>query len=129
MGAKLGGLLDLYTKRAGLAVIANLCMRAMSFDAETTSAIRNIIEDTADDHRDHIRQASCWALREFGKSNPDSHEQACLIALELIESGHTTRAWVGRCAYRELETLIKIPERRRLISRNSKTARKYVDKV
>ena len=117
----------LYVKRAGLALMANLSMRAKTFDADTASTFCAIIEDAANDPRDHVRQATCWALREFGKSNSESHERACLIALDLIESEDPARAWVGRCAYRELEILIKIPERRRLISRHSKTARKYVD--
>ncbi|MEM9572217.1 MAG: DNA alkylation repair protein [Pseudomonadota bacterium] len=118
---------DLYTRRAGLAVIANYCMRAVKFDADASATILSIIANVAGDERDHVRQASCWALREFGKSNTESHEQACLLALDLIEMGDSTKAWVGRCAYRELETLIKVPERRRLISRTSKTAQKYTN--
>jgi 3-methyladenine DNA glycosylase AlkD len=119
----------LYVKRAGLALMANLSLRAKTFDADTASTFCAIIEDAANDPRDHVRQATCWALREFGKSNSESHERACLIALNLIESEDPARVWVGRCAYRELEILIKVPERRRLISRHSKTARKYVDPI
>lgn len=116
---------DLYTRRAGLALIANYCMRVQAFDTDTVPIIASIIQRVASDERDHVRQACCWALREFGKNNTESHEQACLLALDLIETGDPAKAWVGRCAYRELENLIKVPERRRLISRNSKTARKY----
>ena len=117
----------LYTKRAGLALIANYCMRAEMFADDVSTSIISTIRQTAPDDRDHVRQASCWALREFGKSNTDSHEQACILALELIDSGHAEMAWVGRCAYRELEDLIKVPERRRLISRKSKTGMKYAN--
>jgi len=117
----------LYTKRAGLALIANFCMRAKTFADEVSASIIFTIRQTAPDDRDHVRQACCWALREFGKSNTESHEQACVLALELIESDHAEVVWVGRCAYRELEDLIKVPERRRLISRKSKTGMKYAD--
>lgn len=117
----------LYTKRAGLALIANYCMRAEKFADDVSTSIISTIRQSAPDDRDHVRQASCWALREFGKSNTDSHEQACIFALELIDSGHAEMAWVGRCAYRELENLIKVPDRRRLISRKSKTGMKYAD--
>ncbi|MCR9193833.1 MAG: DNA alkylation repair protein [Hyphomonas sp.] len=117
----------LYTKRAGLALIANYCMRAETFADDVSTLILDTIRQSAPDDRDHVRQASCWALREFGKSNTDSHEKACIFALELIDSGHAEMAWVGRCAYRELEDLIKVPERRRLISRKSKTGMKYAD--
>ena len=117
----------LYIKRAGLALIANYCMRAEMFADEVSTLIISTIRQSAPDDRDHVRQASCWALREFGKSNTDSHEQACIFALELTDSGHSEMAWVGRCAYRELEDLVKVPERRRLISRKSKTGMKYAD--
>ena len=117
----------LYTKRAGLALIANYCMRAEMFDDDVSTLIISTIQQSAPDNRDHVRQASCWALREFGKSNTDSHEQACIFAMELIDSGRAEMAWVGKCAYRELEGLIKVPERRRLISRKSKTGKKYAD--
>lgn len=117
----------LYTKRAGLALIANYCMRAESFSDDVSRSILSMVQTSAPDARPHIRQACCWALREFGKSNSESHEQACILALELIESGHPEQVWVGKCAYRELENLIKIPERRRLISRSSKTPSKYKD--
>ena len=126
-GVKWAASSELYTKRAGLALIANFCMRATAFDDDTSSAIRSTIEHTATDERDHVRQASCWALREFGKSNAESHEQACILALEFIDSEDSPKVWVGRCAYRELEDLIKVPERRRLISRKSKTGLKYSD--
>ena len=117
----------LYIKRAGLALIANYCIRAETFDDDVSTSIISTIRQSAADDRDHVRQASCWALREFGKSNTDSHELACILALELIDSGHVEMAWVGRCAYRELEDLIKVPERRRLISRKSKTGMKHAD--
>ncbi|MEO0881889.1 MAG: DNA alkylation repair protein [Pseudomonadota bacterium] len=117
----------LYTKRAGLALVANYCMRAETFADDVSTSIISTIRQSAPDGRDHVRQASCWALREYGKSNTESHEQACILALELIDSGHAEMAWVGRCAYHELEDLIKVPERRRLISRKSKTGIKYAD--
>lgn len=117
----------LYTKRAGLALIANYCMRTEMIADDVSTSIISTIRQSARDDRDHVRQASCWALREFGKSNTDSHEQACILALEFIESGHVEMARVGKCAYRELEDLIKVPERRRLISRESKTGMKYAD--
>lgn len=117
----------LYIKRAGLALIANFCMRAKYFDDETSIQIKEIIEATSSDNRDHVRQACCWALREFGKSNAESHEDACVLALELSENEQASKRWVGRCAYRELENLVKVPERRRLISRHSKTGAMRID--
>jgi 3-methyladenine DNA glycosylase AlkD len=116
---------QLYVRRAGLALIANHCMRSESLMEREQETFCDIIERTAEDDRQHVKQACCWALRELGKISDGTHEIATTLALELCESSVQTPVWVGNCAYKELETLVKIPERRRLISRASKTAQKY----
>ena len=116
----------LYMRRAGLALMANHCMKSCDIADDDIDAYCALIEAASVDDRPHVRQACCWALRELGKIHDRAHDGAISLALELIESANPDSVWVGRCAYKELETLIKIPERRRLISRNSKTAQKYV---
>lgn len=115
----------LYTRRAGLALIANHCMRQHALDDELVQTFAELILERSSDERQHVKQAGCWALRELGKIDTQTHEAAMNTALELIESPDRSSAWVGRCAYKELETLIKVPERRRLISRHSKTGAKH----
>lgn len=116
----------LYVRRAGLASLANFCIKNESFDDRTAAIIFEAIIATSNDDRPHVRQACCWVLREFGKSNSRSHEQACELALELKESDNATQQWLGKSAYRELEQLVKVPERRRLVSRRSKTAARQI---
>lgn len=110
-----------YQKRAGLALIANYCMRAASVDPDTREQILGLLGSAAHDNRQHVRQACCWALRELGKVDEVCREEAIMLALDLLASKNDSENWVGRCAHRELESLVKIPERRRMISRNSKT--------
>lgn len=123
--SKWAGQQPLYTKRAALAVMANVCLRTADLDNATLELFATIIDKTSTDDRQHARQACCWALRELGKINDHAHERAISVALELIESTDSNSAWVGRCAYKELETLVKVPERRRLLSSKSKTADRY----
>lgn len=115
----------LYTRRVGLALIANFCMRQHALEEALVPTFAEIILQRASDERQHVKQACCWALRELGKIDTQNHEVAINLALELMEAPDKPSAWVGRCAYKELETLIKVPERRRLISRHSKTGAKY----
>lgn len=115
----------LYTRRAGLALIANHCMKQHEIDNDTCEAFAALIERASIDDRQHVRQACCWALRELGKIDTESHEAATTLALNLLEASDRSSEWVGKCAYKELELLVKIPERRRLISRKSKTAAKH----
>ena len=110
-----------YQKRAGFALIANYCMRAASVDSDTREQILGLLGSAAHDNREHVRQGCCWALRELGKVDEACREEATMLALDLLASKNDSENWVGRCAYRELESLVKVPERRRLISRNSKT--------
>jgi len=117
----------LYTKRTGLALIANHCMRQKQLDGEFTGAFLGQIEQASTDNRQHVRQACCWALRELGKIDTGTHELAIALALELGESSNEAQIWIAKCAYKELELLVKIPDRRRLIARTSKSAAKYRD--
>jgi len=112
----------LYVRRAGLALIANHCMKCHELENDKRQCFTSLIEQSSRDDRQHIKQACCWALRELGKIDTETHEVATNLALELIEKGEPSSVWVGKCAYKELELLVKIPERRRLISRKSKTA-------
>lgn len=116
----------LYTRRAGLALIANHCMRQPALDDSLVQTFCEIICQQSSDERQHVKQACCWALRELGKIDTQTHEVAINIALELLESPDRSRAWVGRCAHKELEVLVKVPERRRLISSKSKTGAKHM---
>ncbi len=116
----------LYVRRAGLALIANYCMKSHELTDVEADSFCELVKYAAADDRQHIRQATCWALRELGKIDDSRHNQAIQIALELQEIQTGANSWVGRCAYKELESLMKIPDRRRLISRNSKTAQKYL---
>ena len=75
----------------------------------------------ATDQRHHVRKAVVWALIEIGKVNENLQDAAIVCAAELIEQGGN-HAWVGRNALKELELLVKVPERRRLLSRKAKTA-------
>lgn len=116
-----------FERRAGLALIANHCMKSSELHDDTMAVLTDLIRGSSTDERPHVRQACCWALRELGKIYDHSHDIATGLALELSDSSNKASAWVGHCAYKELESLVKIPERRRLISRNSKTAAKYIN--
>ena len=80
--------------------------------------LRHIVEH-ADDPRPHVRQAASWALRSIGKRDTACRERALSVAVELLETEDITKRWVGRDAMRELERLIVVPERRRLLNSRS----------
>ena len=59
-------------------------------------------------------------LREIGKKDFLYNEKARILAHEMSESGNKTQAWIGKAALKELETLVKVEGRIRLISTNTR---------
>ena len=59
------------------------------------------------------------ALKEIGKKDFDYHEKALLLSYELIQDGDKVQRWIANDAKKELEKLVKVQGRSRLISRHS----------
>lgn len=113
----------LYVKRAAFALIAELAVHDDDVKDETLDSFAALIGEHAGDVRPHVRQAASWALRSIGKRDARNHDRALAVAAELTESEDSAKRWVGRDAMRELESLIKVRERRRLLTSKSKTGR------
>ena len=79
-----------------------------------------LISQHSDDNREHVRKAASWALREIGKRDFDFNEKALLLAHEFVESDSKAQRWIGKDAIKELETMMKVEGRGRLISSDSK---------
>lgn len=114
----------LYVRRAAFALIAELAVHGKSIDNELFAELAGLVVAHADDGRPHVRQAASWALRSIGKRDAANHDRALAAAAELNASADPARRWVGRDAMRELESLIKVPRRGRLLTSRSKTGRK-----
>lgn len=112
-----------YTKRLAFAGIACSIQKNKRLSEEQFDFYRNHIQLGASDNRPHVRKAVVWALVEIGKINDSWQESAIVFAAELIEQ-RGNEAWVGRNAMKDLQLLVSVPERRRLISQKSKTGRK-----
>ena len=57
-----------------------------------------------------------WALKEIGKRDFDYNEKALLVAHELLDNGNKTQIWIAKDAIKELENMVKVEGRGRLIS-------------
>ena len=74
----------------------------------------------SNDSRLHVKKAISWALREIGKISYTFREKAAFTAYELCENADKNRKWIGKESLKELEKLVSIDERRRLISSDTK---------
>ena len=76
------------------------------------------------DEREHVKKAVSWALREIGKKDFNYQEKAILLAYDLKENGSKAQIWIGKDALKELENLVQVEGRGRLISSSSQMGSK-----
>lgn len=113
-----------FVLRAAYTLIASVAIHQSDTLDNKLDEYLGLIRDGAVDDRNYVKKAVSWALREIGKSGYEAHERALILANELCESKNTSERWVGRNALKELERLVAVPERRRLISSDSKMGRR-----
>ena len=109
-----------YTKRAAFTLIASAAIHDKKVSVETLNDYLKIIHEYSNDEREHVKKAISWALREIGKKDFNYQEKAIVLAHDLIETGSREQIWIGKDALKELETLVKVEGRGRLISSKSK---------
>lgn len=108
-----------YYKRAAFSLIASNVVKNKSIKPEEVQSYLDLIKVYSDDGREHVKKAISWALREIGKKDFDWQEKAIILAHELKETGSKVQMWIAKDALKELENLVSVEGRRRLISSDS----------
>lgn len=108
-----------YKKRAAFTLIASSVIHNKSITNDTLDDYLRIIREYSDGEHEHIKKAVSWALREIGKIDFTYNEKAIILAHEMKESGNKTQIWIAKDALKELESLVKVEGRSRLISTNT----------
>ncbi|MCQ4796259.1 DNA alkylation repair protein [Anaerofustis stercorihominis] len=110
----------LYYKRAAFTLIASYVIHNKKADDEALNKMLQIIEENSDDDREHVKKAVLWALKEIGKKDMEWKDKSAKVSNKLISSGIKSKVWIGNNALKELNTLVKVEGRTRLISNKSK---------
>lgn len=113
----------IYKKRASFVLIAASAIHDKSMTKEILDSYLKLIYENSCCEHDHIKKAASWALREIGKTDFEYTEKALLTSYDLLASGNKTQIWIAKDAIKELETVVKVKERKRLITSNSKMGR------
>ena len=106
----------IYKKRAAYTLIATSAIHNRKLSNDTLDDYLKLIKVDSDIEHEHVKKAVSWALREIGKRDFDYNEKALLVAHELLDSGNKTQIWIAKDAIKELENLVKVEGRTRLIS-------------
>lgn len=109
-----------YFKRGAFTLIASTMIYEKSIDEDEVESYLQLIKENSMDEREHVKKAVSWALREIGKKDFNCQEKAILTAYELKESSNKSQMWIGKDALKEIENLVQVEGRGRLISANSK---------
>lgn len=108
-----------YKKRAAFTLMAAGAIHKSCLSEETLEGYLRLIQEHSQDEREPVKKAASWALREIGKRDFSCQEKALALAYELRARNNKPQAWIARDALKELENLVKVEGRTRLISANS----------
>ena len=118
-----GSFVVIYKKRASFVLIAASTIHDKSMTKETLDIYLKLVYENSCYEHDHIKKAVSWALREIGKTDFEYAEKVLLTAYDLLASGNKVQIWIAKDVIKELETVVKVKERKRLITSNSKMGR------
>lgn len=108
-----------YKKRAAYTLIATAAVHNKNLSDDILDGYLEIIKSDSEVEHEHIKKAVSWALREIGKRDFNYNEKALLVAHEMLSDGNKTQIWIAKDAMKELENLVKVEGRTRLISRKT----------
>lgn len=111
---------ETYKLRAAFTLIASSAIHDDKLDEDTIDEYLMLIRECSVYPHEHVKKAVSWALREIGKIDFCNNEKAVILANELKESGNKTQIWIAKDALKEIENLVKVEGRKRLISAKSK---------
>lgn len=109
-----------YKKRGAFTLIASAAIHDKKISTETLDTFLTLIYENSNYEQEHIKKAISWALRELGKRDFEYNEKALTVAHDLMENGTKAQVWIAKDAIKELENLVKVEGRKRLISANTK---------
>lgn len=93
-----------FIKRAAFSLMAYLSyLDRQSPDARFEKLFRIIVRES-DDHRNFVRKAVNWALRQIGKRNLRLNRAAIRTAERIRERGSRAARWIATNALRELKS-------------------------
>ena len=106
-----------FVRRAGFVLIAVLAVKDKKAPSSAFVPFIRLIEEGCHDDRNNVKKAVNWALRQIGKRDLEGHALALPVAHHLAVAKEKTARWIGKDAYRELNS---DAVRHRLVERATK---------
>ena len=94
-----------FVKRAGYVLMARLAVSDKKAEDSQFEKIFPLINRGSTDHRNFVKKAVNWALRQIGKRNLDLNKKAIKVAEEIQKIDLKTAKWISSDAIRELKSM------------------------
>jgi 3-methyladenine DNA glycosylase AlkD len=92
-----------FVRRAGFAMMAWLAVHDKKAKNEEFTPFFSLMESTANDERNFVKNAVNWALRQIGKRNTELHREAIAAAKRIQKLNSKSARWIAADALRELD--------------------------
>lgn len=96
-----------FEKRAGFTMMAQLAVHDKKASDKMMEQFFEPIIRESSDHRNFVRKANNWALRQIGKRNERLCKKAIDVAKKIQSKNDTASKWIATDALRELEKYLK----------------------
>lgn len=109
-----------FVKRAS---IVTMCSNVIADRVENDEVIYDYVSlcmESIETDEIYIRKAISWTLREIGKYNLEFQDKIVILCHENMNNDSKSTQWIMKDVLREVETLVPVKGRRRLISIKSK---------
>jgi 3-methyladenine DNA glycosylase AlkD len=93
-----------FERRAGFVLIARIAGRNKTIERSELEPFIPLIVKGSTDERAGVKKAVNWALREFGKRDPESNKVAIEVAKRILMLDSKAARWVASDALRELRS-------------------------
>jgi len=93
-----------FVRRAGFVLMARLAVSDKKAGDERFEPFFPLLIEGATDHRDVVKKAVNWAVRQIGKRNPTLNRRAIDLSREIQRLDSRTAKWIAADALRELQS-------------------------
>lgn len=111
-----------YVKRAAFVLMCTDVIRNETLSSQVIDEYLEYCIHYATCDAIHIRKAISWVMREIGKINIEYRDKIVKVCDEMSLSGTKNEIWIAKDVLCEVQNLVSVSGRKRLVSHTSKMA-------
>lgn len=118
-----------FVRRAAFVLMCADVVKNKSVNPKNLDQYIYYCESFAHDDEVYVKKSIIWLLKEIGKFNYTYQGMVLMVCNDFIDYGSKTSMKIARDVLREVENLIHVPHKRRLVSSQSKAGKEHLRKL